>query len=92
MNIIRIDNAKSTLATTYSLTVNVEKHKDINKTLTVVILSEEDIKNENSIIKLKGINIDVLVLPKKIKFSFNETKYYEHISTQFTKDYNVTYY
>jgi len=92
MNIIRIDNAKSTLSTTYSLTVNVEKHKDINKILTVVILSEEDIENENSLIKLKGINIDVLVLPKKHKFSFNETKYYEHLISQFSKDYNVTYY
>jgi len=92
MNIIRIDNAKSTLSTTYSLTVNVEKHKDINKTLTVVILSEDDIDNENSLIKLKGINIDVLILPKKHKFSFNDTKYYDHIVSQFTENYNITYY
>lgn len=92
MNIIRIDNAKSTLSTAYSLTVNVEKHKDINKTLTVVILSEEDIENANSVIKLKGINIDIIVLPKKHKFSFNETKYYEVISSQLTKDHNITYY
>lgn len=92
MNIIRVDNAKGVLSTTFSLTVNVEKHKDINKTLTVVILSEEDIENPNSLIKLKGINIDVLVLPKKNKFSFNETKYFDIISSQFSKDYNITYY
>lgn len=92
MNIIRIDNSKSILTTTYSLTVNVEKHKDLNKVLTVVILSENDIENENSLIKLKGINIDVLVIPKKYKFSFNETKYYAHLMTQLTKENNITYY
>jgi len=92
MNIIRIDNAKSTLSTAYSLTVNVEKYKDISKILTVVILSEEDIDNENSLIKLKGINIDVLILPKKHKFSFNDTKYYEHLIPQFSENYNITYY
>ena len=92
MNIIRLDNVKSSLATTYSLTLNVEKNKDLEKKFTIVVLDEEDVNNMNTLIKLKGFNINVLLLPKKIKFSFNESKYFEEISSQLDKDYKITYY
>lgn len=92
MNIIRLDNVKSSLATTYSLTLNVEKNKDLEKKFTIVVLDEEDVNNMNTLIKLKGFNINVLMLPKKIKFSFNESKYFEEISSQLDKDYKITYY
>jgi hypothetical protein len=92
MNIIRIDNVKSTLSTSFSLTINIEKYKDLNKSFTIVILDEDDIENMNSLIKLKGIVIDTLIIPKKYKFTINETKYYDVLSTQFDKDYKITYY
>lgn len=92
MNIVRIDNIKGCLATTYSLTLNVEKYKDLKKDCALVILSEEDIENENTLIKLKGININILMLPKKYKFIFDETKYFKHLASQLLEDYKITYY
>lgn len=92
MNIIRLENVKSTLATTYSLTLNVEKNKDIGKHFVIVVLDEEDIENKNTLIKLKGINIDVLLIPKKLKYSFNESEYFEVLSLQLNKENNITYY
>ena len=74
MNIIRVDNIKGCLATTFSLTLNVEKYKDIKKECTLVVLSEDDIESDVTLVKLKGLNISILVLPKKVKFIFNETK------------------
>lgn len=92
MNIIRLDNVKSALATTYSLTLNVEKNKDIQKHFVIVVLDEEDIENKNTLIKLKGLNIDVLMIPKKLKFSFNESEYFDVLSSQLNKENYITYY
>ena len=92
MNIIRVDNVKSVLPTTFSLTLNIEKHKDLNKTYTIVILDEDDIANSNTLIKLKGISISCLIIPKKFKYTFNETKYYDVLKSQMEKDDCVTYY
>lgn len=92
MNIIRLDNVKSSLATSYSLTLNIEKYKDIKKTFTIVILDEEDINNINSLIKLRGFSIAILIIPKKFKFTFNETKYYNELMSQLDKDYKITYF
>lgn len=92
MNIIRLDNVKSTLATTYSLTLNVEKNKDIGNHFVIVVLDEDDINNINTIIKLKGINIDVLMIPNKVKFTFNESKYFDALLSQLNKEYYITYY
>ena len=92
MNIIRVDNVKSVLSTTYSLTLNVEKYKDLEKHTTIVVLDEEDIGNRNTTIKLKGISIDILIIPKKFKFTFNETEYHDIISAQLSTNYNITYY
>lgn len=92
MNIIRLDNIKSSLSTTYSLTLNVEKHKDLNKRFTIVVLDEDDVENINSLVKLKGISINVLIIPKKFKYSFNESKYYKEIMSQLDKNYEITYF
>lgn len=92
MNIIRLDNVKSALATTYSLTLNVEKNKDIQKHFVIVVLDEEDIENKNTLIKLKGLNIDVLMIPKKLKFSFNDSEYFDVLSSQLNKENYLTYY
>lgn len=92
MNIIRLDNVKSNLATTYSLTLNIEKHKELNKPYVIVVLSEEDINNMNSLIKLKALTINTLMIPKSFKFSFNESKYYESLVAQLDKEHNITYY
>lgn len=92
MNIIRLENVKSSMATTYSLTLNVEKNKDIGKTFVIVILNEDDVNNDNSLIKLRGFNINVLAIPKKIKFTFNEGEYFKALELQLDKDYKITYY
>lgn len=92
MNIIRLDNVKSSLATSYSLTLNIEKYKDLKKPFTIVILNESDINNINSLIKLRGVSITILIIPQKFKFTFNETKYYNNLMTQLDEDYKITYF
>lgn len=92
MNIIRLDNVKSTLATTFSLTLNIEKNKDLGNHFVIVVLDEDDINNINTIIKLKGLSIDVLMIPNKVKFTFNESKYFDALLSQLNKEYYITYY
>jgi hypothetical protein len=94
MNIIRTENVKSVSATTYSLTVYVEKCKDLNKPQHLtVILSDDDLTNINSLVKLKGYIIDTLVIPKKYRFTFNDTEHYKILQGQLRENnYTITYF
>ena len=92
MNIIRIENVKSVFATTYSLTVHVEKFKETNKPHAIVVLGEEDIANDNTLLKIIGVNIDVLLIPRKLKFTFNETEYFKKLQPSLVEDYTITYF
>lgn len=92
MNIIRIENVKNISSTTYSLTVRVEKFKETNKSHVIVVLGDDDIMNDNTLLKLIGVNIDALLIPRKLKFTFNETEYFKKIQPSLVEDYTITYF
>ena len=91
MNVIKVHNVKSILPSLRSLEINTEKGKR-SYDITIVIFSEEDIDNINTLYKLKGATIDVLVIPKKHRFIFNESEYYKYVKYQLTENYTITYY
>ena len=92
MNIIRVENVKNVSATTYSLTVRVEKFKETNIQHVIVVLSEDDIINDNSLLKLIGVNIDVLLVPRKLRFTFNETEYFKKLQIGLMENHTITYF
>lgn len=92
MNIVKIDNFKSAVGFTNKVEINVEKNKDIKKQGVLVVLSAEDIENTNSLINLKGYSIYVLLIPKKYKFTFNDTDYHKLIIANLMPNYVISYY
>lgn len=92
MNIIRVENVKNVSATTYSLTVRVEKFKETKIQHVIVVLSEDDIINDNSLLKLIGVNIYVLLVPRKLRFTFNETEYFKKLQIGLVENHTITYF
>ncbi|MFW5847659.1 MAG: hypothetical protein ACOCVF_01950 [bacterium] len=90
MNIIRIEKFKRSLGSTHSVDIKTD-YKNLNKG-TVVILSENDINNTNTLNKLRGYLIDVLVIPKKYKYTFNDTEYFDILKIQLSDKPTITYY
>jgi hypothetical protein len=58
----------------------------------MVVLSAEDIENINSLINLRGYSIYVLLIPKKYKFTFNDTDYHKSIVANLMPNYVISYY
>lgn len=91
MNIIKVNNVKRITSTAYGLEIKSnEWFKGENS--VVVVLDEDDIQNENRSIKLRGYNIDVLIIPKKYKYTFFETPLGNIIKPNLPKGYLTTYY
>ena len=91
MNIIKIENYKSCFGSTHSIEIKSDHTLNVNKGY-IIVLSEEDINNLNTLIKLRGYLIDVLLIPKKFKFTFNDTDYYNLIKIQLSKRHTISYY
>lgn len=92
MNIIRIENVKDISSTKYSLTIRVEKFKETNIQHAIVVLSEDDISDINTVLKLRGFNIDILLIPKKFQYTLPKTEYFKILQGQLSKDYTITYF
>ena len=91
MNIIKIDNVKRIETTASGLIIKSNQIND-DKVTVVAILSESDINNDNTYIKLIGHSIACLVLPKKYKHTFFETKMGELVRMNLIENYDITYY
>lgn len=91
MNIIKVENGKGIIASAHSLELKAERNQNTNKAI-IVILSDEDIENDNTLIKLRGYDIDALIVPKKRKYTFNETAYFEKLKPQLNKGNYISYY
>ena len=93
MNIIKVENLKSVLGFTNKLEVNTGYKKDgVSHYNSIVILDADDIENENTLIKLRGVIIDALLIPKKYKFTFNDSKYYSGIKLNFKDSTVISYF
>lgn len=90
MNIINLENFKSVLSSTHRLELKTDFK--VKKNGTLVVLSEEDILNDNAYRKLIGYSIDVLIIPKKYKYTFQTTPIYKNISKGFSKEFYLSFY
>lgn len=92
MNIIKIENVRRMDSTTYSVIVKSD-YIYSEKTSTIVVLNEEDVENSNCLIKLKGYDVSALLIPKKYKYTFNETSTGKAIMPLYNeKYYTISYY
>lgn len=93
MNIIKVENVKGFFGSTHKVEVRTGYKKNGESTFsTIVVLDGEDIENDNTIVKLKTHNIDCLLIPKKYKFTFNETKCFKWITPYLVKDFTISYF
>ena len=93
MNIIKVENVGSILGFNNKIEVKTGYKKDGKSQFsTIVILDSDDIENDNTLVKFRGYNIDVLIIPKKYKYTFNGTKYYMVIKESFSKNIIISYF
>jgi len=93
MNIIKVENVGSILGFVDKLEVKTGYKKEgVSNYSMIVILDADDIDNDNTLIKFRGLSIHALIIPKKYKHTFNESKYYEVIKNSFTKNAVISYY
>jgi hypothetical protein len=92
MNIIKIENVRRIDTTTHSVSIKSDYIYSENNSI-MVVLSEEDVENSNCLIKLKGYIISALLIPKKYKYTFNETSIGKAIIPFYNeKIYTISYY
>ena len=58
----------------------------------IVVLSDDDVNNDNCLVKLRGITANILLLPKKYKYTFNDTLTGKKIKPNLTDYCGVSYY
>jgi hypothetical protein len=94
MNIIKLHNITGIDAHSHSLEINTGKQylTSGDKMTVMAILNEDEINNRNTIIKVKGYNIDVLLIPTKFKYTFFETELGKIIQLYLTKNHKITYF
>ena len=91
MNIVKIGNIGK--ITSYNNRLEINSNIRINdKTGIMVILSDDDVINENSLVKIRGAVIDILILPRKYKFIFNYTKTGQLIKFNYNEKVVISYY
>jgi len=91
MNIVKIGNIGK--ITSYNNRLEINSNIRINdKTGIMVILSDDDVINENSLVKIRGAVIDILILPRKYKFIFNDTKTGQLIKFNYNEKVVISYY
>ena len=91
MNIVKIENFKSAFGFDNKVEIKADK-RDTKKEGVMVVLSDEDIENINSLVKLRGYSIYVLLIPKKYKFTFNDSDYGKNLRHQFIPNVVISYY
>ena len=92
MNIIKIENIKRIQGFSNKIEISSNyKHSDTKSYL--VVLNDEDVNNDNCLIKLRGYKIDVLLIPKKYRFTFfEETNTGKLIKTNLVNEFTISYY
>lgn len=91
MNIIKIENVRTINGFDNRLEI-IGNYQYDAKYSTLIILSEDDILNDNSLLKLKGYSISALLLPKKYKYTFNDLPVGKLIVPNLEKNTVISYY
>lgn len=91
MNIIKIENTKRFIGFSNKVEISSNyKYSDNNHYL--VILNNDEINNDNTINKLKGYSISCLLIPKKYRYTFNETSLGKIIKVNLKENCIISYY
>lgn len=77
MNHLKIRNYISTLEDSYSAEINTNIGS--GRVGNVIILSAEDLENPNLMYKLKNVKLDVLIIPKKFKYTFIDSELFKEL-------------
>ena len=91
MNIIKVENVRRINGFVNRLEI-ISNYRYDGTYSALLILSENDILNDNSLLKLKGYDISALLLPEKYKYTFNDTKVGKMIQPQLIIGYIISYY
>ncbi len=73
MNIVKIENVGRINSFNNRLDIKSNVVFNNTKDTLMVVLSDDDINNENCLIKLRGYLVNILLLPKKYRYTFNDT-------------------
>lgn len=73
MNIIKIQNVGKINSFNNRLDIKSNVVFNSTKDKLMVVLSDDDVNNENCLIKLRGYVVNILLIPKKYKYTFNNT-------------------
>lgn len=91
MNIINIENVRRIEGFNNKVEIKSD-YKYSDKISTVVILNEDDINNDNSTIKLRGVVISALLIPKRNKYTFADTNVGKLLKPCLTEKSIISYY
>jgi hypothetical protein len=92
MNIISIENTKRFNSFSNKVEISSNYKYSDNKNY-LLILNDDDINNDNCIIKLRGYSISCLLIPKRYRFTFfDETPIGKIIRRNLTEDFSISYY
>lgn len=91
MNIIKVENVRRIEGFNNRIEIKSD-YKYSDKTSALVILNEDDINNDNSIIKLRGLMISVLLIPKRNKYTFADTSVGKLVKSCLTEKSIISYY
>lgn len=69
---------------------NDKRLKGFGKIENIVIIGIDDINNKNVVLKLRGVKIDILYIPKQYKNIFNKTKLYNQIAPNLMANSDTT--
>lgn len=91
MNKIRVNGVKRVIGFNNRVEIKTD-FKNFDKLSDMVILNEEDILNKNKMIKIRGMYISCLFIPRKFRYTFEEQESYDIIKPCLTKDSVISYY
>ena len=91
MNIIKVENVRNIEGFNNKIEIKSD-YKYSDKQSIIVVLSEDDINNDNSLVKLRGYDISGLLIPKRFKFTFDETTVGKLIKQQLNRKNIISYY
>jgi hypothetical protein len=91
MNIIKIENVRKIDRSKNRLMIR-NNYNFSTSVSTLVVLSEDDILNENCLLKLKGYNISALLIPKKYRLDFKNFPISKLIAPNLEENAAISYY
>jgi len=92
MNIIKLDSGVKRFHS-FNGGVDILVDPLVNRNGVIIVLSEDDMENDNIINKLRGYTINGLLIPRKYRYTYKENKTFIILQpTLISKDWFVSFY